>query len=209
MTPRRVTAAGEATDTGEAKTGRKGMLRLRTLALALLLATPAMAEPKEGMPQLNFHSYPTQLFWLFIIFVVLYQVMKRAALPRIGGMIEERRSRIASDLDRAQELKDDTERAIAAYEAALAEARGKAHAYVQEKRDALTAEMDAERVQLDKEIADKVAKAEKAIADTRDKALAQVKDVAGSVAGDIVGQLTGIKVSKAEVQKAVARAGGK
>ena len=186
------------------------MLRLKTLALALLLATPTMAaEPKEGMPQLNFHSYPTQLFWLLIIFVVLYQLMTRAALPRIGGMIEERRSRIASDLDRAQELKDDTERAIASYEAALAEARAKAHAYVQEKRDALTAEMDAERTHLDKEIADKVAKAEKAIAGTRDKALGQVKDVAASVAGDIVGQLTGIKVSKAEVQKAVASAGGK
>ena len=186
------------------------MLRLRTLALALLLATPAMAaEPKEGMPQLNFHSYPTQIFWLLIIFVVLYQLMTRAALPRIGGMIEERRGRIASDLDRAQELKDDTERAIASYEAALAEARGKAHAYVQEKRDALTAEMDAERAHLDKEIADKVTKAEKAIAATRDKALAQVKDVAASVAGDIVGQLTGIKVSKAEVQEAVAHAGGK
>ncbi len=186
------------------------MLRLKTLALALLLATPAMAaEPKEGMPQLNFHSYPTQLFWLLIIFFVLYQLMTRAALPRIGGMIEERRSRIASDLDRAQELKDDTERAIASYEAALAEARAKAHAYVQERRDALTVEMDGERGHLDKEIADKVAKAEKAIAATRDKALGQVKDVAGSVAGDIVGQLTGIKVSKAEVQKAVARAGGK
>jgi len=189
--------------------GMKGMLRLKTLALVLLAATPALAEPKEGMPQLNFHSYPTQVFWLLIIFVVLYQLMTRAALPRIGGMIEERRSRIASDLDRAQELKDDTERAIASYEAALAEARAKAHAYVQEKRDALTAEMDTERAHLDKEIADKVAKAEKAIAATRDKALAQVKDVAGSVAGDIVGQLTGIKVTKADVLKAVARAGGK
>ncbi len=190
--------------------GMKGMLRLKTLALALLLAAPAMAaEPKEGMPQLNFHTYPTQIFWLLIIFVVLYQLMVRAALPRIGGMIEERRGRIASDLDRAQELKDDTERAIASYEAALAEARAKAHAFVQEKRDALTAEMDAERAGLDKEIATKVGKAEKAIAATRDKALGQVQDVAATVAGDIVSQLTGIKVSKAEVQKAVAGAGGK
>ncbi len=185
------------------------MLRLRLLALSFFLATPCLAQPKEGMPQLNFHSYPSQLFWLLIVFVILYQIMLRMALPRIGGMIEERRGRIASDLDRAQELKDDTDRAIATYESELAEARAKAHGIVQERRNALTAEIDAERAGLDKEIAAKVAKAEKAIQAAREKALGQVGDVAAGVAGDIVAQLAGLKVSKAEVQKALARSGGK
>jgi len=184
------------------------MLRLETLALALVLAAPAMAAEK-GMPQLDFSTYPPQLFWLAVTFIALYALMVRVALPRIGGMIEERRSRIASDLDRAQELKDDTDRAIAAYESELAEARGKAHAIVQEKRNELTAEIDGERASLDKEIAAKVMKAEKAIASARDKALGQVGDVAAGLAGDIVAQLAGLKVTKADVARAVARAGNK
>ena len=185
------------------------MSRLRLLALSLVLATPALAEPKEGMPQLNFHSYPSQLFWLLIVFFLLYQLMVRVALPRIGGMIEERRGRIASDLDRAQELKDDTERAIATYESELAEARAKAHGIVQERRNALTGEIDAERASLDKEIAAKVAKAEKAIQAARDKAWARSATVAAGAAGDIVAQLAGLKVSKADIAKAVAGVGGK
>jgi len=184
------------------------MLRLETLALAFAFAAPAMAAEK-GMPQLDFSTYPPQLFWLAVTFIALYALMVRVALPRIGGMIEERRSRIASDLDRAQELKDDTDRAIAAYESELAEARGKAHAIVQEKRNELTAEIDGERASLDKEIAAKVMKAEKAIASARDKALGQVGDVAAGLAGDIVAQLAGLKVTKADVARAVARAGSK
>jgi F-type H+-transporting ATPase subunit b len=184
------------------------MLRLKALALALVLATPAMAAEK-GMPQLNFSTYPSQIFWLAVIFIALYALMVRVALPRIGGMIEERRSRIASDLDRAQQLKDDTERAIATYESELAEARARAHAIVQEKRTELTAEIDAERAGLDREIAARVGKAEKAIAAARDKALGQVEKMAGDIAGDIVAQLAGLKVTKADVAKAVTRTGGK
>jgi len=159
------------------------------------------------MPQLKSESYPSQLFWLAVIFIALYALMVRVALPRIGGMIEERRSRIASDLDRAQELKEDTERAIAGYEASLAEARAKAHAIAQENRAGLAAELDAERTRLDAEIADRIAKAERQIATARNKALGQVKTVAAAVAGDIVARLAGVKVAKAEIEKAVSRAG--
>jgi F-type H+-transporting ATPase subunit b len=177
-------------------------------ALALVLATPATAA-EQGMPQLDFSTYPSQLFWLAVFFFALYMVISRVALPRIGGMIEERRTRIASDLDRAQELKDDTERAIATYESELAEARSKAHAIVQHKREEMTAELDAERADLDEEIAARLARAEKAIASTRDKALGKVERMAADVAGEIVAQLAGIKVSRDEVARAVSRAGGK
>ena len=78
------------------------------------------------MPQLDFSMWPPQLIWLAITFGVLYILISKFALPKIGGTIEQRQNRIANDLDEAQRLKDDTEKAIAAYEAALAEARAKA-----------------------------------------------------------------------------------
>jgi F-type H+-transporting ATPase subunit b len=177
-------------------------------ALTLALATPAVAA-EQGMPQLNFSTYPSQLFWLAVFFFALYMVISRVALPRIGGVLEERRTRIASDLDRAQELKDDTERAIATYESELAEARSRAHGIVQQRREEMTAELNGERAELEKELAAKVSKAEQAITTTRDKALGQVERMAADVAGDIVARLAGIKVSKAEVARAVSRAGGK
>ena len=160
------------------------------------------------MPQLDFSTFSPQLIWLAITFIGLYLLMSRVALPRIGGVIEQRQSKIADDIDAAQSLKNETDKAIAAYEQALAEARAKAHTIAQETRDTLNAEVDAERAKVDAEIAEKVTKAERAIAATKAAAMKDVRKIAGDVAGDIVSQLTGSKITKAAVTKAVGKAAG-
>src|SRR5262245_49297160 len=123
------------------------------------------------MPQLDVNGWPPQLFWLLITFVTLYIVISRYVIPRTGGVMEARKSQGASDLGPGQQLKADTDTAIAAYEASLAEARQKAHAIGQEIREKLGGETDKERSRLDAELAQKIANAEKLIGDAKSKAL--------------------------------------
>src|SRR3989338_7675403 len=40
---------------------------------------------KAGMPQLDFSTFPNQIFWLVVTLLVIYFVLSRIALPRIGG----------------------------------------------------------------------------------------------------------------------------
>ncbi|WOF73121.1 F0F1 ATP synthase subunit B' [Parvibaculaceae bacterium PLY_AMNH_Bact1] len=143
------------------------------------------------MPQLDFATFAPQLIWLTLVFGVLYLVMARVALPRIATVIEERRDRIADDLDTAAQLKSDTDDAIASYETALAEARTKAHSIAQETRDRLTAETDAHRADLEGQLAARIADAEKRIDATKTQALTSVRDVAVDVADAITQQLLG------------------
>lgn len=161
------------------------------------------------MPQLDFSTFAPQLVWLAITFTILYIVINKFALPRIGGTIEQRSGKIASDLDRAQGLKEDTEKAIASYEKALAEAKAKAHAIGQETREKLSAEVEAERLQADAMIAEKVAAAEKTIAATKTRAMGEVNKIATDLASEIVSDLTGSKLSATAVAKAVSDAAGK
>jgi F-type H+-transporting ATPase subunit b len=158
------------------------------------------------MPQLDFSTYAPQLIWLAITFAVLYLLMARVALPRIATVIEERRDRIASDLDEAERSKVQSEAAIAAYEAALAEARARAHEIARANRDRLTAEIDAERARVDAEAADKTAEAERAIAAARGAALGEVGAIAGELTEAIVKRLVGGRTPKQKIADAVSAA---
>jgi len=158
------------------------------------------------MPQFEFSSFTPQLIWLAISFVALYFLMSQIALPRIANVIEERRDRIASDLDQAEQLKLKTEEAIAAYEQALAEARAKAHGIAQEARDKLSAEIEKERSAADRLVAEKTAEAEARIQASGKAALAHVNEVAATTAESIVEALTGGTATKAEISAAVKKA---
>ena len=119
------------------------------------------------MPQLNPLDWGPQLIWLVITFGILYVLMKRIALPRIGGVIEARKARISGDLAEAERLHRETQEAIAAYEQALAEAKQKAHGIADQGRAKLKAEMAEERAKLDGELGAKAAEAEKRIEKAR------------------------------------------
>ena len=107
------------------------------------------------MPQLVPEDWAPQIIWLLISFGLLYLLMVYVVLPRIGKVIEARADHIAKDLAAAEALRRETAEAIAAYEQALAEAKQKAHAIVEEGRAKLKAETNAERAKLDKELAKK------------------------------------------------------
>lgn len=156
-----------------------------------------------GFPPFNTATFEAQLVWLAITFVLLYYLMAKVALPRIATILEERRDRIADDLDQAAQFKAQTEQAIEAYETSLAEARAKAHAIAQETRDRLNAETDAHRERLEADLDKKIADAEARIAETKEAALANVREIATDVATSIVSQLTREEADKAAVEKAV------
>ncbi len=156
-----------------------------------------------GLPQLNVQDFTPQLFWLVVTFVLLYWLMAKVALPRIGDVIEERRDRIQRDLAAAERLKGDTDKALETYEKALADARGSASAIARQTRDSLNAEVDKERKAIEDQLAAKLASAEESIAATKTKALASVKDIAGDTAASIVAALTNVNVSKDDIARAV------
>ena len=158
------------------------------------------------MPQLNPLDWAPQLIWLVITFGILYLLMKRVALPKIGSVIEMRQGRIAGDLEEADKLRHETQEAIAAYEQALAEAKARAHAIAQEAHNKLKDEVAGERAALERDLAAKSAEAEARIHQAKISALKDVNAVASETAAEIVRRLIGVAPSQPEVSAAVAAA---
>src|SRR5687768_13434717 len=97
------------------------------------MATTANTEAPGGahkgpFPPFDSQHFVSQLVWLAIVFIALYVLTSRVALPRVAGILEARRERVAGDLAEAQRLKTDSDAALSAYEASLADARNRAQA---------------------------------------------------------------------------------
>jgi F-type H+-transporting ATPase subunit b len=169
---------------------------------------PHAAEEHGAFPPFDSTHFPSQILWLAITFGVFYYLVAKMIAPRIAGIIQTRESRIASDLAEASRMKNEADAAVAKYEQELSEARAKSAAIAAEARDKAKAEADAERARIEGELASKLAAAEASIAGIKQAAMAEVSGVAEDVASEIVSQLTGVSVGKADVTAAVSAAKG-
>jgi len=149
------------------------------------------AEAAVGMPQLDFSTWPNQIFWLLVTLVVIYLVLSRIALPRIGAVLADRKSTITNDLAAADELKQKAVEAEKAYNNALASARTEAAKIVAAAKTEIQKDLDAATALADAEIGVRAAESEKTIFAIRDGAAAAVAEVARNTAVEVVAAFGG------------------
>ena len=138
------------------------------------------------MPQLDPASFPSQLFWLAVCFGTMLLVLSVFVLPRITRTLTTRQGRIDGDLEAAEKLRADAEAALAAYDAALQQARNNALALAQEMRAEIQAETDRQKAELDARLAEEAQKAEARLQAARDAALGGLDAAARDVVGDVM-----------------------
>lgn len=146
---------------------------------------------KAGMPQLDFSTFPNQIFWLLVTLVVIYFVLSRIALPRIGSVLADRKGTITNDLAAAEELKQKAVGAEKAYNDALVSARAEAGKIVAAAKADIQKDLDKALAKADAEISAKSAESEKRIGEIRAGAVAAVTEVANDTAKELVAALGG------------------
>jgi F-type H+-transporting ATPase subunit b len=155
------------------------------------------------MPQLDLATFPPQLIWLAITFILLYVVMATVGLPRVGGVIAARRTRIEGDLEKAAQAKTEAEAVIAAYEKALAESRQQAQITLRETIEQLNAQSAEQQRKVIEELARETAAAEKRIAAAKAEALGSLRDIAVEVTREAAQKLTGSALDASRAGAAV------
>jgi F-type H+-transporting ATPase subunit b len=174
----------------------------------MALAASTGTVPVEGMPQLAF-GHPEQgrflvanVVWLLIIFGVLYFVMAQYALPRVEGVLTERRARIEGDLEQAQAAKQQADAALAEHQSATAKARAEAQAAIAAATQQAQAEASVKAEALNARLNAQIEEAERRIGASRDQAMTALRTVAADAAEALVARLTG-GVDRAAVERAV------
>ena len=140
----------------------------------------------KTFPPLDPATFGPQLVWLALTFGLLFLLVQRVILPRIEEVMKGRRDRISADENRSEELKGDTQSALADHERAIAEAKAEAAAITESMRQELLRELDRESSGHEAEIAAKLVEADKRIAASKAKAIAAIHDVAPDIANAVV-----------------------
>jgi F-type H+-transporting ATPase subunit b len=149
------------------------------------------AAHSEVFPPFDPASFGGQLLWLAITFGALYLLMSRVALPQIGSILETRRARIEGDLAEAERLRKETEKAAAAYEAALADARKNAQSIAEETRASIRTDIDNRRATVEAGVNQRITEAETRIAADKARALGNVDEIAADTAQALVARIAG------------------
>ena len=158
------------------------------------------------MPQLDVSTFPPQLVWLAITFIVLYLLMWKLGLPRVDAIIAARRRRLDDDLTRATEMKAEAEAAIADYQRTMADARAEAQATIKERTERFAAEAAERQRQLAEALAEQTKSAEREIGAAKERAFAEIRNVAVDVARSVTEKLTGSPADEGKLIPAVDRA---
>jgi len=180
----------------------KGIAAAIVAGLGAVVSTSVMAASAPGeakLPQLDIQTYPSQIFWLVVTFIVLYVLVSKVAVPRISEVLGEREERIAGDLDKAETLKREAEQVRAEYEKALTEARDKAHSATREAQEAVAKSGTVAETEAQAKVVAMLKTAEARIVAARTEALGNVRLVARDVAGDAVSKLIGVEVDAARI----------
>ena len=85
------------------------MFKYFNLALSTFLFVSPAYSAGKGLPQLDFTTYPSLIFWSIISLLSLYLVMSYLITPKISNVINDREQHLQNDLLKAKAFKNESD----------------------------------------------------------------------------------------------------
>ena len=148
-------------------------------------------------------TYASQAFWLLIVFGLIYFVIARGAVTRVGKTIDLRAAKVSGDIAAAQAARDAATSAERDYDARTLLVRTDAAKLVATSKSGAAAAAARKVAVVDAELDAKVDAAAAQVAVAADAAMADVRSAAIDAASHIVLRLTGHAADSKAVAAAV------
>ncbi len=144
---------------------------------------------KAGIPQLDFSSFPHQIFWLAVFLVAIFIVVRRIALPRVGEILSRREKRIQLDLEEARQINAQAEELEAQIAQTLTEAKQYSEMKAAEARNEIQTIKAAATVEAERVVRLEAEEADRAIQTMRTQSVEAIREIAKTTAAEIVNQI--------------------
>ena len=153
------------------------------------------------MPQLEITTYPSQIFWLVVSFLILYLIMSRIIIPRISSVIKSRESEIKNNIHIAEQMYKDTEIINNEYEETKKNIENEARGIINHLKETTNKKIKNSTELLKKRLEQKLEKNEQEIINKKKKVLKEIKKISLNLSEEILKKLSKKKKIKKNTLK--------
>ena len=180
----------------------------RKFILVVLLFTynPYVAqadEGKGGLPQLDFNTYPSLIFWSVVSLIIGYILMKYLVTPNIKSILNNRETNIQNDLVKAKSSSQETEKIKENIINSQTELKSRSQLIVNQALSETKQNIEKKEKDINQKLNEKVVQAEKQIMETQKLVIKEVISNAEELTAKVIQNLTDLKYDKIEGKKVI------
>ena len=179
------------------------MKKFFALLTSLLLVERNLYAAEAGMPQLDPEYWPSQVFWLIIIFLTIYILISKIFIPKIKGSIDMREDKIRKDLEEAKTFREQAELKLKEYNSLMETAKIDVKKIISKSRQKLNEDMRIKREDAQKKIDAEILNAETEIKKFKVDSFNKVNLISQDIVSNLIKDIFGEDLNKSSVEASV------
>ena len=179
------------------------MKKLIVLITFLLFLEKNVYSAEAGMPQLDPEYWPSQVFWLIIIFLTIYILISKIFIPKIKGSIDLREDKIRKDLEEAKTFKEQAELKLNEYNSLMETAKIDVKKIISKSRQKLNEDMQIKRDEAQKKIDAEILNAETEIKQFKKDSFDKINLISQNITSNLVKDIFGEDLNKSSIEASV------
>ena len=179
------------------------MKKFFALLTSLLLVEKNLYAAEAGMPQLDPEYWPSQVFWLIIIFLTIYILISKIFIPKIKGSIDMREDKIRKDLEEAKTFREQAELKLKEYNSLMKTAKIDVKKIISKSRQKLNEDMRIKREDAQKKIDAEILNAEIEIKKFKVDSFNKVNLISQDIVSNLIKDIFGEDLNKSSIEASV------
>jgi F-type H+-transporting ATPase subunit b len=157
----------------------------------------------DGLPQFDIKTFPSQLFWLAITFVIMFLTFSKRSLPAISRVLENRREHVQNDLEIADRLRTEADGVFKSYEKGLTDARNESSNTMAEALTSIKLDNEEMNAKINAKAEAEVAALEVRLSKATEEARKNMDVIAAEIAQQAASEVFGINTDLQNAQSVV------
>ena len=156
-----------------------------------------------GMPKLNQEFWVSQIFWLILTFGILYGILSKFILPKISANLESRKTQISDNIEAADKQRKESEIKLKEYDEIISKSKNDAKNIFNQAREKALADINSKKDFLERQIEEEIKKVEEEINQLKKEAPEKINKIAIQTASEITQKLIGAEINNSSISAIV------